>query len=518
MTRIGQLRPQHSLAHGHQRGLALVVLVFLLSLAMAGVLLKMLTMGSFAAQVDAADGHALLQAKHALIGYVVGGLSGEEAHPGRFPCPENKAYIGTAREGEALGNCAGTLVGRFAWRTLGTGELKDGGGNRLWYALPATFRQTPINSDTPALSLNGAADQAIAVVISPGPPLSGQSRSLSQAPLLADYLELENGDGDNEYAMQSASAAFNDRLLAVKPDDIFPVLERRVLTDLAHYLRAYRQIWGAYPFAAPFADPSSSAFIGETGNAGGLLPVNSPATTWLPSTISVHSGNNTPTDGSGGDMTMCDDSKPPRLVCTISAAAGDIVTVQASVAGLGLGFYQPLAFGTDVLLRQGKLESPQLTHMLDAAGNGSIGLVGAASMTSPVVVEFVHAPVAVDWSALQPSLAYVLENRWHQLLYYKVAAPFLPGGDRLCGDCLSVHEAAGDVTDVHALLMTAGRRLDATDARPAPEYGSAEPAQKRSSGDPAQYFDSVSNIAGALTFDSIRRPRPTFNDQVEIIE
>lgn len=516
MMRAAPLR--HFQPYGRQHGLALAVLVFLLSLASAGLLLKMLTMGSFTAQIDADGSRALLQAKHALIGYVVGGLSGEEAHPGRFPCPENKAYIGTAREGEALGNCTGALAGRFAWRTLGTGELKDGGGNRLWYALAADFRQTPINSDTPALTVNGVSDQAIAVLVSPGAPLSGQRRSLSQAPLLADYLDLENADNDGKYVTQPASATFNDRLLAVTPDDIFPVLERRVLMDIANYLRTYRQTWGAYPFAAPFADPGISDFIGVAGNGGGLLPVNGSATTWLPSTISVRSGNGLPDGDDPGDTAACDVSKSPRMMCTVSATAGEVVTVQASIAGLGLGFYQPLVLGTDVLLRQGILESQQVIHTLDAAGNGSIVLTGVASTTGPVAIEFMHTPVAVDWPSLQPSLAYVLENRWHHLFYYKVAAPFLPGGDRHCGDCLSVHEPAGVASGVHALLMSAGRRLDTTDARPAPAYGGTQPAQTRPGGELAQYFDSISNIAGALVFDGIRRPRATFNDQVEIVE
>ena len=510
--------PIHACPRGRQHGLALVVLVFLLSLAAAGLLLKMLTMGSFAAQINADGSRALLQAKHALIGYVVGGLSGEETHPGRFPCPENKAYIGTSREGEALGNCTGALAGRFAWRTLGTGELKDGDGNKLWYTLAADFRQTPINSDTPTLTVNGDSDQAIAVLISPGPPLPSQSRSLSQAPLLADYLDLENADGDSKYVTQPVSAAFNDRLLAVTPEDVFPVLERRVLMDIANYLRTYRQTWGAYPFASPFVDPGTSDFTGVAGHGGGLLPVNGPATTWLPSIINVRSGNGLPIGDDPGDTAACDGSNLPRLVCTVSATAGEVVTVQASVVGLGLGFYRPLALGTDVLLRQGKLDSPQLLHTLNAAGNGSIVLTGTAPTTGPVAIEFMHAPVAVDWSGLQPSLAYVLENHWHHLLYYKVAAPFLPDGDRHCGDCLSVHQPTGAVSGIHALLMSAGRRLDVTDARPAPTYSRAQPAQTRPGSDLAQYFDSASNIADALVFDSVRRPRTTFNDQVEIIE
>ena len=70
---------------------------------------------------------------------------------------------------------------------------------------------------------------------------------------------------------------------------------------------------------------------------------------------------------------------------------------------------------------------------------------------------------------------------------------------------------------MHALLMSAGRRLNVTDARPAPAYGTAQSAQTRPGDEMSQYYDSDSNIAAELVFDDAHR-RATFNDQVEIIE
>ena len=500
---------------GRQDGLALVLLVFLLGLVAAGATVKMLAMGSFSAQAGADDSRALQRAKQALVGYVIAGLSGEQANPGRLPCPENIAYIGTAREGEALGNCSGSPVGRFAWRTLGTGGLKDGGTNRLWYALATGFRQQPINSDTPGLTVDGTADDAVAVLISPGPPLAGQSRATGQAPRIGDYLDLENADGDEVYVTRSDSAAFNDRLLAIAPDDIFPALERRVLSDLAHYLHTYRQTWGAYPFPAPFTNPAGSDFVGVPGNTGGLLPVAARTVAWLPSTIVAAASNAVP---AADDAIACDASLSPRLVCTITATAAQKVTVRAQVSNLGLGFYRPLVLGQDIVLRQGRLDMPHLVHTLDAAGNGFIVLTGVMPEDGTLTVEFIRPPAPVDWDTLQPSLAYVFANRWHTLLYYKVAPPFLPGGDGQCGDCLRVNRPAVAVQNVHALLMSAGRRLDMTEVRPAPSYGNTNPAQTRPSGEMAQYFDSVGNIAADRVFDDSRQPRTTFNDQVEIIE
>src|SRR5690606_4184883 len=128
----------------------------------------------------------------------------------------------------------------------------------------------------------------------------------------------------------------------------------------------------------------------------------------------------------------------PRLICSITANAAQQVMVQARATNLGRGFYQPLALGTDIVLRQGALDGPQLVHALDATGDGVIVLTGALAATGTLTVEFLHPPVPTDWAGLQPELDYVPANRWHELLYYKVAPPFLPGGDRKCGDCLQI--------------------------------------------------------------------------------
>jgi hypothetical protein len=66
--------------------------------------------------------------------------------------------------------------------------------------------------------------------------------------------------------------------------------------------------------------------------------------------------------------------------------------------------------------------------------------------------------------------------------------------------------------------MSAGRRLDITNARPSPTYSAANPAQTRPGSLLADYFDSANNVSGGLIFDSTNRPLATFNDQVQIVE
>lgn len=66
-----------------------------------------------------------------------------------LPCPDT----GTA-EGEAAATCAGTVVGRLPWKTLGLPALRDAAGECLWYERSATGAR----------------------VIAPGVALPGQSR------------------------------------------------------------------------------------------------------------------------------------------------------------------------------------------------------------------------------------------------------------------------------------------------------------------------------------------------------
>lgn len=95
-----------------------------------------------------------------------------------------------------------TVIGRFPWRMLGTGPLKDGDGECLWYAVSAShsrIRKTnpigtsplPMNWDTLAhldllvanntteliSALTSAHERPIAVVFSPGAALSSQNRA-----------------------------------------------------------------------------------------------------------------------------------------------------------------------------------------------------------------------------------------------------------------------------------------------------------------------------------------------------
>jgi hypothetical protein len=159
-------------------------------------------------------------------------------------------------------------------------------------------------------------------------------------------------------------------------------------------------------------------------------------------------------------------------------------------------------------------------------GHGVVTFSGILANTGVVRIEFRRTPSLSNW-VLAATNHYLLGgsagNYWHHLVYYKVASPFLPGGNGICGsDCLTVNainvSPSFSLTNKHALLVSAGRKLNITNVRPSPTYSAANPAQVRPSNVLENYFDSANNVSGGLVFDSTNLPLEKFNDQVLIVE
>lgn len=511
----------------NQKGIVLIIFAFLLGLAVTGLGIKFLSGGSFQIQQSVKSTQALAEAKAAVIGNVISGQSGVSA--GIFPCSEDTLSIGSPNEGQAGSSCNTTSIGRFAWRTMDAGDLVDGSNDKLWYALSAGFRAVPVNSDTIGqLSVDGVQNQAIAILFSPGAMLSSQSRptpTSSSAPQVANYLEMENSDGDADFITGALSASFNDKLVLIKSDDIFPILEKRVLGEIKKYLLAYKVVWGAFPFPATFSMPSTASYVGVSGNSGGLLPVAGAGVTWLSGTAtSVRASNGAVKNGS-----CVVSSSSQVLTCTISSqsySGARTVTIDANLNNIGLGFYKQMDVtkALDFTITPTALKTAlSLKYSLNNSGGGKVTLQGRPTSSSGTYkVVFNRPPQLDDWNTTTALPNYIYKNNWHHLIYYKIAAPFLPGGNGVCGtSCLSVNAINTPntiLTGQHALLMTAGRKLDATNVRSSPTYGTSNPAQIRPGFALADYFDSSNNISGGLIFDSINRPLATFNDQVQIVE
>jgi hypothetical protein len=293
-----------------QRGLALLVMLLIIVTGTTWMMASALNASSANRTAlnrqDAA--RILAEAKHALIGWVITqAIEAGENNPGRLPCPEAAGYIGTANEGIAAGNCAPVAMGRLPWRTLGLPKLLDAAGEPLWYvvspgwALPTVTSMLTINSDTLGqLTLDGAANAAVALIVAPGPALnvqaSGGCTARSQvrnalAPDFRDYLECENATSpaDASFATNGPAGSFNDQVLALTTRDLLPGLEAAIMKRIEREIvPALKSVYGGnfnvsaatpvYPYAAPFVDPGPGAgtsnYQGVAATYQGLLPFN----------------------------------------------------------------------------------------------------------------------------------------------------------------------------------------------------------------------------------------------------
>ncbi|MBI5110173.1 MAG: hypothetical protein HZA62_15670 [Rhodocyclales bacterium] len=205
---------RHAIRYPRPRESGFVLIALLAMLAIGGLyfFISNLSPEFLRERAQQTTGDALAQAREALVGYAVRfrddqlntGTSGLVY--GYLPMPD----LGTSRnnntsctdEGCEAANFAGnvsntTVIGRFPWRALGTGPLRDASGECLWYAVSGSHqriqRATPMNWDTlghidivvakgtaaMVSAISSAHDRPIAVIFSPGPSLAGQNRQAS---------------------------------------------------------------------------------------------------------------------------------------------------------------------------------------------------------------------------------------------------------------------------------------------------------------------------------------------------
>jgi hypothetical protein len=224
-----------------QKGISLIVFASIVLLLVLSFTLKNLTGLQLNIQRKEKTAKALYEAKTALLGWsVLRGTTGSTGTPGQLPCPEDVSLIGGSNEGNAMATCNPTplspVVGRLPWRTLKLDNIRDGNGDQLWYALSAGFRSAPINSNTIArLSINGAPNNIVAIVFSPGEALPGQNRPLptiALPPITANYLDLTNNDNNNSFSSNGLNGAFNDTLLTITQQELFQLIEKRILREV----------------------------------------------------------------------------------------------------------------------------------------------------------------------------------------------------------------------------------------------------------------------------------------------
>lgn len=307
-----------------QRGAALMVMLVIIIMGTAAFLVSSLNSARLQNARDTTTADALAQAKEALIGYAVKvqlstSASSNQPRPGDLPCPDTN---NDGLQESSCGNASGSTgqaarLGRLPWKTLGLPDLRDGSGERLWYAVSNNFKYNTrntalLNSDTPGTitirdsagtvinngcaayglpncPVPGASDAtfgtgAVAVIIAPGGVLTrqgssaAQDRSSSGANLASNYLDIATVSGvthDNQnftdtssvdgliqgqiksydVASNSYSLILNDQLRVITRDNIMPPIQKRVAAEVKLCLNEYAlNNHGRYPWATPLTD------------------------------------------------------------------------------------------------------------------------------------------------------------------------------------------------------------------------------------------------------------------------
>jgi hypothetical protein len=305
--------------HRPAAGFALIVLLTLLMTGSLYVLVRQLDAAAVQREAEEATTLALARAKEALIGYAVSvNLVTGAARPGDLPCPDNWS-LGHANSGTPGSDlvplaapCSTSIkrLGRLPWRTLKIPDPGGHGGEQVWYAVSANFKNNPrtgtLNADTPGtisirdgagnLLFDGsAASGVVAVVIAPGPPLQRQD-GLVQDRTAANFNNprhyLDNiANEDNADFNDGATDGFfqgpvrnpadpavviaNDRIVVITQDEIMAAMEKRVAAEVINCLVGYANNplnSGHFPWPADIVASGGGNFNDTAGTLFGRVP------------------------------------------------------------------------------------------------------------------------------------------------------------------------------------------------------------------------------------------------------
>jgi len=321
-----------------QQGIALILVAFMLGLAVTTLLIANHSVTSNVLERERMTRQALSQAKESLIAWAVS----HEYNPGQFPWPDRNGdgnydgssdcatnsfayslFIGRLPSQPATSPCYDPKTGLniYAGYSVYPGVGKaftDGHGNELWYAVsrnivrnnqtgnepdinPSIIDNPPLEPWLRVFDLQGnlVSNRVAAVIIAPGPPLNGQSRSTAAA--ISNYLDQitvgattysnrDYGEANEDFFIGNGSNnTFNDTLIYITIDELIAALEKRVAAEAKAALLAYRlDNGGAFPFASPIG--STLNYSCKENLTQGFLPLDSPVA--FSSTVSCMSGNN----------------------------------------------------------------------------------------------------------------------------------------------------------------------------------------------------------------------------------
>lgn len=275
--------------------------VLLLGVVSMAVLLSSLSSSNAATQQAIKTQIALKEVKEAVLGYILLDDPNPDLtlKPGSLPCPDLDNDNDNDFNDNVGASCGptGNFVYRFPGKNFRVGDLRDASNEGLWYAVSPDFRTTTdaaLNSLTPGeLRIDGQGEY-VAVVLAPGAPLPGQTRSTSST--RTAYLEEENASGtfhlvtfrqpQEGESEEQAKSKFNDRVLGISKKEWEDAIIRRVSADVLSRIKSHVVATGRPPSPMPLSayetspdGRSPTAWNGDSKHSRGLLPAS---TLWAP--------------------------------------------------------------------------------------------------------------------------------------------------------------------------------------------------------------------------------------------
>jgi hypothetical protein len=569
---------QRAASRRAQRGVALMALLAVAVMVFAYVLTSRLNAASRFVGIDREhNAMVLARAKRALIGYMAqqAAMPGEN-NPGHLPCPEAPANFGTANEGIEASFCAAPAVGRLPWRTLGLEMLVDSASEPLWYAVsngwhrPNSTATLTVNSDSRGqLAVDGIANDAVALIIAPGPAMTvlaggpcsawSQSRPTAGAPDLRNYLEC--GNTTSSFVTSSPGNTFNDQVLRVTAADLIPALEAAIADRMQREIApALRTVYGAvswgtsaanplYPFAARFdlPHPGTSGYRGEDGRYQGLLPFNSSSATCgadprcSATFVTWNTGVGPSVTASGGSIltSSCSFPNASTVRCTGTYAGLGTVTLRmsarASNVAMALRTLAPnnmtVEYGLVPYGPPGPGTSASATFNTDGSANLTLnadvpGLVDGLGFPLNVFFRLTaDLGVIADHALLNPAdptTGWFVRNEWYRLVYYAAAQQSTADGlssglgcTLAASNCLQFN----NTRNIRALLVQTGRSLSNPAGRPNGSLGDYVEYQNGDVGTPWEGIGTVYEQRpmrmSRILIPAINAP---FNDRVVLVD
>ncbi|OAM51918.1 hypothetical protein A7981_10350 [Methylovorus sp. MM2] len=530
-----------SVPNNRQQGAALILMMFIITLATMAYVMKSFDADSMQASHEEKTYQVLAEAKEVLIGWAVShpNVPGMMLYPDRLEST-NPNYDGKSDCPAAANPFSYSyLIGQFPQRgqtnpcispqtSMGL-DLQDADGNRLWYAvsrnlvheyqspgrdpiinpgmqnvnllLPSPYAGNTATSAYPWMKvydINGnlLSNRVAVVLMAPGRPLSGQDRSSVTPPASAflestivngilvknyEYSDEEKVSGKSFVIGGQKDEVLNDRLVYITIDELIAVLEVRAVNEAKVTLNNYFVSHGHFPYAAVTGGAGSGEkYVCVTGNTAGGLPVDVATVDYTIASGSFSSHSEACTFTS----TTCS--------CTGKGSCSGAQTFTCD----GWGTCSSTGAGS-VKFIGGKF----------TAANGSCSLSVADACGVSTVSCLASGGIAFDGCAEVLSLpSWFTTNRWQDFIHYTTMA-------RDGSHTLTSGAGAQARTGISALVVTTGPAITEVSFATAKNA-----AQVRPSCDLKDYLDTVENTDLNNVYEARSKQKTlNYNDRVFVV-